>query len=81
MFFLQIGMALVPCGLIMFAWTAQTHQHWVLPLLGGATCAVGVLMAFVCIQTYLVMCMGNTPPVHRPPWWHHGVSEVAFYPL
>lgn len=54
MLFLQIGMVLVPCGLTIFAWTAQTHQHWVLPLLGGTVCAIGVLMAFVCIQTYLV---------------------------
>ena len=59
MFFLQIGMAVVPCGLVIFAWTAQTHQHWVLPLLGGAMCAVGVLMAFVCIQTYLVDVYGQ----------------------
>lgn len=52
-------MAIVPCGLIIFAWTAENHLHWILPLLGAAIFAVGMLMAFVCIQTYLVDVYGE----------------------
>lgn len=54
MLFLQLGKAIVPLGLIVFAWTAQEQTHWVLPLLGSAIFAAGMCMAYVCIQTYLV---------------------------
>ena len=54
MLFLQLGMAVVPAGLILFAWSAESHVHWVVPLLGAVIFASGMLMAYVCIQTYLV---------------------------
>lgn len=54
MLFLQIGMALVPVGLIIFGWTAEKQVHWVLPLLGVAISSLGMLMAYVSIQTYVV---------------------------
>ncbi|KAL8658892.1 MAG: hypothetical protein Q9202_007377 [Teloschistes flavicans] len=57
--FLQIGMLIVPCGLLVFAWTAEYHLHWILPLIGAAVFATGMLMAFVCIQTYLVDVYGE----------------------
>jgi MFS family permease len=52
--FLQLGMLIVPLGLIMFAWSAKEQTHWIVPLLGAAIFAVGMLMGYVCIQTYLV---------------------------
>lgn len=52
--FLQIGMTLVPIGLIIFGWTAEKQVHWVLPLFGVAIFSLGMLMAYVCIQTYVV---------------------------
>ena len=54
MLFLQLGMALVPVGLIMFAWSAEKQLHWAVPLAGAAIFSLGMLMAYVCIQTYLV---------------------------
>lgn len=51
-------MALVPAGLILFAWSAEKHFHWVIPLLGATIFSTGMLMAYVCIQTYLVDVYG-----------------------
>ena len=52
--FMQIGMIVGPLGLVVFAWTAQRQTHWAVPLVGAATYAVGMLMVYICIQTYLV---------------------------
>ena len=52
--FLQIGMILVPIGLIIFAWTSENEVHWVAPLIGAAIFCMGMLMAYVSIQSYLV---------------------------
>lgn len=54
MLFLQLGKAIIPIGLVMFAWSAQKQAHWILPLIGAAIFAVGMCMAYICIQTYLV---------------------------
>ena len=54
MLLLQLGMALVPVGLTVFAWSAEREAHWAIPLAGAAIFALGMLMAYVCIQTYLV---------------------------
>ena len=34
--FMQIGMLIVPAGLFMYGWTAQTQTHFILPLIGAA---------------------------------------------
>lgn len=52
--FIQLGMTLVPIGLIIFAWSAQKQMNWAVPLIGAAIFSLGMLMAYVCIQTYLV---------------------------
>lgn len=52
--FLQLGMTLVPVGLIIFAWSAEFHVQWAVPLIGTAILSLGMLMAYVCVQTYLV---------------------------
>lgn len=56
--FLQIGMLIVPFGLIIFAWTAG-RTHWIAPLIGAFFFGIGMLMGFVCIQSYLVDCFGQ----------------------
>jgi multidrug resistance protein len=53
--FLQLGMIITPIGLIVFAWSAA-HTHWIVPLLGACIFGAGMLMAYVCIHTYLVDC-------------------------
>lgn len=45
---------LVPVGLFWYGWSAQAHTHWVLPNIGAAIFAAGVIVGFQCIQTYIV---------------------------
>lgn len=48
------GALLVPIGLFWYGWTAQAHTHWILPNIGAALFAAGVIIGFQCIQTYIV---------------------------
>ncbi|XHF96636.1 hypothetical protein AWENTII_000259 [Aspergillus wentii] len=43
-----------PAGLFIYGWTAQTHEHWIAPNIGACLFGLGVITAFLCIQTYLV---------------------------
>ncbi|KAH8193606.1 hypothetical protein TruAng_012230 [Truncatella angustata] len=56
--FMQIGMAIVLLGLIMFAWSAG-RAYCTVPLLGASIFGSGMLMVYVCIHTYLVDCFGK----------------------
>jgi uncharacterized membrane protein YedE/YeeE len=56
--FLQIGMVVVPFGLIIFAWTAG-RVHWAGCMVGAFIFGIGMLMSYVCIQSYLVDCFGE----------------------
>jgi len=48
------GALLVPIGLFWYGWSAQAHTHWILPDIGAAIFASGVIIGFQCIQTYIV---------------------------
>ncbi|KAH7055953.1 MFS multidrug transporter-like protein [Macrophomina phaseolina] len=48
------GTLLVPIGLFWYGWSAQAAIHWIMPNIGAAIFAAGVIVAFQCIQTYLV---------------------------
>jgi hypothetical protein len=48
------GAFLVPIGLFWYGWTSQAHTHWILPNIGAAIFAAGVIIGFQCIQTYIV---------------------------
>ncbi|KAK9313992.1 major facilitator superfamily domain-containing protein [Lipomyces starkeyi] len=48
------GSMLVPVGLFWYGWSAQMHTHWILPDIGVGIFAIGNIVAFQCIQTYLV---------------------------
>ena len=48
------GSLLVPTGLFIYAWTAEKHTHWIGLNIGAAIFAAGVIIGFLCIQTYLV---------------------------
>ncbi|KAF7374920.1 MFS domain-containing protein [Mycena sanguinolenta] len=41
-------------GLFIYGWSAQFHTHFMGPLIGAAIFAFGMLMTYICIQTYLV---------------------------
>jgi multidrug resistance protein len=48
------GAVLVPVGLFWYGWTADKQTHWILPNIGAAIFAAGVITGFQCIQTYIV---------------------------
>ncbi|KAG0652879.1 Efflux pump vrtL [Hyphodiscus hymeniophilus] len=48
------GAIVVPIGLFWYGWSAQAHTHWILPNIGAAIFAAGVITGFQCIQTYIV---------------------------
>ncbi|KAI7051116.1 MFS general substrate transporter [Hortaea werneckii] len=44
----------IPLGLFLYGWTAQYHIQWAVPLLGTLFVGIGLIAAFMCINTYLV---------------------------
>ena len=58
MLMLQVGMLLIPVGLILFAWTAG-RTHWIVPLIGAAVFAIGFIVVYVNFQTYMVDIFGR----------------------
>ncbi|KAK2060985.1 major facilitator superfamily transporter [Colletotrichum caudatum] len=48
------GALLVPAGLLIYGWTAQSHAHWIAPNIGAVIFSGGVIVGFQCIQGYLV---------------------------
>ena len=45
---------LVPSGLLWFGWSAVAQAHWIMPNLGIGTASVGLVMAFLCMQAYVM---------------------------
>ncbi|KAG5999225.1 hypothetical protein E4U21_007223 [Claviceps maximensis] len=50
------GAVLVPVGILTYAWTAEAPTHWLGPNAGAAVFAFGSILAFQCIQGYIVDC-------------------------
>lgn len=48
------GGLLVPTGLFIYGWTAQYHTHWIVPNIGAAIFAFGLIISFQCAQTYVI---------------------------
>ena len=48
------GSFCVPIGLFLYGWSVQKHLHWIVPIIGTAIVGLGLLAAFMPIQTYLV---------------------------
>ena len=55
---LRYSMFIVPSGLIVFAWSAG-RCHWIVPMIGAVLFGFGMVMAYVCIQCYLVDCFST----------------------
>lgn len=51
---LIIGGPFIPIGLFIYGWTADKHVQWAVPLLGTLFVGIGMLAAFMCVQTYLI---------------------------
>ncbi|GAA6063232.1 hypothetical protein JCM10212_005839 [Sporobolomyces blumeae] len=43
----------IPISLFGFGWTAQTHQHWMLPIVFAAVYLPGIYLAFQSIMVYI----------------------------
>jgi hypothetical protein len=56
--FLRYSMFIVPSGLVIYAWSAG-RCHWIVPMVGAFLFSFGMVMAYVCIQSYLVDCFGT----------------------
>lgn len=44
----------IPAGLFIYGWAAQYNVQWAVPLFGTLLIGVGMLGAFMCLNTYLV---------------------------
>lgn len=51
---LGIAAILLPAGLFIYGWTAQTHCHWIAPNIGAFLFGTGTIVSFQCMQTYMV---------------------------
>ena len=45
---------LVPVGLFIYGWTAHYRTHWIIPNIGAAIFAFGLLISFQCAQAYVI---------------------------
>jgi len=45
---------LLPVGFLWYGWTAETHQHWILPDMGAFIIAVGTVSGIQTMQSYVV---------------------------
>jgi hypothetical protein len=48
------GALLIPIGLFWYGWSAQAKVFWLVPDIGTAIFAAGIIIGFQCIQTYIV---------------------------
>lgn len=49
-----LGMLILPCGLLLFGWSASAKTHWCVPLLGSLVTGAGLILCFQTILMYLV---------------------------
>lgn len=48
------GSILIPIGLLIYGWTGQFHNFWILPNIGVAIFCAGIIMCFQGIQTFII---------------------------
>ncbi|CAI7567202.1 unnamed protein product [Penicillium pancosmium] len=51
---LVVGAIITPIGLFLYGWTAHFGTHWIVPIIGTAFIAVGMVIAFMATTMYLV---------------------------
>ncbi|KAK4561157.1 hypothetical protein LTR86_005112 [Recurvomyces mirabilis] len=44
----------IPVGMFIYGWTTQYHIQWAVPLFGTLLVGLGLIAAFMCINTYLI---------------------------
>lgn len=50
------GSIFVPFGLLWYGWSATYQLHWIMPDIGITIYSFGLLMAYQCIQAYVLDC-------------------------
>ncbi|WWC60184.1 uncharacterized protein I303_102749 [Kwoniella dejecticola CBS 10117] len=48
------GMITMPIGLFIYGWTANSHTHWIAPIIGQYLIGIGLVLPFNTIQNFLV---------------------------
>lgn len=48
------GSILIPIGLFWFAWTTGNNIHWIVPIIGSAFFACGIVLTFLSLMNYLI---------------------------
>ncbi|SGZ57149.1 CIC11C00000003614 [Sungouiella intermedia] len=51
---LFIAAAIIPIGLLWYGWSAQLKLHWIMPCIGSAIFAFGLVCVFQTLQAYLI---------------------------
>lgn len=46
----------IPAGLFIYGWCTQYHVQWAAPIFGTLLVGIGLIAAFMCINTYLIDC-------------------------
>ncbi|KYK57778.1 Major facilitator superfamily domain, general substrate transporter [Drechmeria coniospora] len=49
-----LGSILIPVGLFWFAWTNGREIHWIVPIVGSAFFASGIVLVFLSLMNYLI---------------------------
>lgn len=44
---LVLASCIIPIGLFWIGWTADSHQHWILPIIGSGVLSIGITFASV----------------------------------
>jgi hypothetical protein len=62
------GAVLLPVGLFWFAWTNGTNVHWIVPIMGSAFFASGLVLVFLSLMNYLIdSCKSSGLATWLPP--------------
>ncbi|KAF3023050.1 hypothetical protein E8E14_012377 [Neopestalotiopsis sp. 37M] len=77
---LMIPAALItPCGIAIFAWTAEKHCHFLLPNLGVAIMAGSSMISYQCISAYIADCYkGYTASASAASCFLRSLGAFAF---
>lgn len=54
----MLGSLIIPLGLFTFAWTAQPHIHWSIPICAQGVAMLGSMMTYVSANMYMVDTYG-----------------------
>lgn len=58
------GAMCIPVGLFWYGWTAETNQHYILPIAGTMFVGMGMITSFVCLS--VVPCLYSFYHTNRP---------------